>query len=78
MFDIGVLSTISPLVNLEYSSLNVKPLEDQPVLVQLINATIERMREGFSSVVHLWIDSADGGDRSATLRYKHLYTCMPY
>ncbi len=30
------------------------------------------MLEGFVSVVHLWIDSAGGGDRSTTLRYAPL------
>ncbi len=54
---------------LECSSPNARPLGDQPALLQRINSTIELMREGFVSVVHLWIDSAGGGDRGVTLRY---------
>ncbi len=55
----------------QLSSPNAKPLGEEQVLLQLLNATVELMREGFVSVVHLWIDSgAGGGDRGVTLRHR--------
>ncbi len=63
--------TILNRLKKQLSSPNAKLAGDEPVLLHLLNATVELMREGFVSVVHLWIDSgAGGGDRGVTLRYR--------
>ncbi len=64
-----VLPLLPPL---EYSLPNARPLDDQPALLERINSATELMRQGFVSVVHLWVESAGGGDRGVTLRYAPL------